>query len=124
MTDYESLYERLTSYERIGDRSIEEWLKSVKNGEDPNVTNKERRTLREIHEETVSRNIDRAEGVGERFVTENTFQKDGRTVLQLKTDSGTREIPIEEVGSVEYVQGEPRVRNAETGYYEDGYLEI
>lgn len=125
MTDFVDLYERLTSYEDVGRKDIESWLESVKQGESPNVSEKEKTEMRNIHEDVVARDIDRDEGVGQRFVSENLEHRSGGDVLTLTLDDGsTKEVPVSEVGRVEFQSGVPRVRNRRTGFFEEGTLEL
>lgn len=126
MSDYKGYYERLQAEEALDGKSVEEWLKSVKNSGDgvvPEVTEKEKRKVRQLREEEVSRNINRSEGVGEEFVEENTFHRDGEEFLELKTEQGTKKYPASKVSNVTFARGAVRVQGEDGQFYE-GRLEL
>lgn len=106
MSDYEGYYERLTEYASLEGKDVEEWLKDLKQGDSPEITESEVQEMKQIHLEQ------QAEEKSEEFkadVEEDTLRYE-RGVTEIETSSG--DVDLSEVSGVfrhpngaVYVQG-------------------
>lgn len=110
MGEYEGFYERLSNYEELEGKAVQEWLKEWKKGDSPTVTKKEEQELKNIHEERRAQEESSRfkEEVDSRDVEYDEGFESGRTVI--KHSQG--EADIDEVSGVYrhpngtvYVQG-------------------
>jgi hypothetical protein len=98
MGNYEGFYERLSEFEELEGKSIQEWLKEWKRGDSPTVTKQEEKELKQIHleEEARDSSIEFKADVEPEDLDYSEGFENGETVV--KHSKG--ETPLEEISGV------------------------